>query len=298
MSDPTRPVLLLDAFSLFFRAFHALPPMSTRGGVPTSALYGLSSLLLKLFREHRPLGAAFALDPPSPTFRHALYPDYKAGRRALEAPIGLIEEIELLPALIDAAGLPAFYAEGFEADDVLATLAAELGRQGERPLVVSGDRDCLQLARGRTRVLYVARGVAATEYSDAAVQARFGVPPDLLPDYQALVGDASDNLPGVPGIGPRTAARLLARFGHLPGLIAQLDEVEPPRVREALRAASDKLLFFRSLARLRTDVPLAAGPRHAPLDVDRLRPLFEALEFSSLLPRLSALRGPEGAAAA
>ncbi|UQA61281.1 5'-3' exonuclease [Polyangium aurulentum] len=287
-SDP-RPVLLLDAFSLFFRSLHALPPMETSSGVQTSGVYGLSLVLLKLFREQRPKGGAFALDLPEPTFRHELYAAYKEGRGEIELE-GAAEQIELFATFIEASGLASLFATGFEADDVLATLSRELSRAGERPLVVSGDRDCLQLARDPARVLYVARGVQAVSYDEAAVEARFGVPPSLLPDYAALVGDPSDNLPGVPGIGPRTAAKLIGKFGHLPAILAQVDEVEPPRVREKIRANMDRLLFFRHLASLRTDVPLPPGPRWRALDIDGLRRLFEQLEFVSLLPRLEALR--------
>jgi DNA polymerase-1 len=284
-------ILLLDTFSLFFRALHALPPMSTQSGLPTSALYGLSALLLKLFREARPAGGAFAIDPPAPTFRHAAYPAYKAGRgeAAEGAPEDALDQLLLLPALIEASGLPAFASLGYEADDVLATLAHELAGRGERPLVVSGDRDCLQLARGRAQVLYVARGVQAACYDEEAVRNRYGVPPELLPDATALVGDPSDNLPGVPGIGPRTAAQLLARFGGLPALLARLDEVDPPRVRERLREHAGQLPLWLDLARLRSDVPLPPGPRYKALDRVGLKVLFEELEFASLLPRLEVL---------
>ncbi len=264
--------------------------MQTSKGVQTAGIYGLSLVLLKLFREQRPKGGTFALDLPEPTFRHELYDAYKEGRGDGSEIEGTAEQIELFASFIEATGMTALYAGGFEADDILATLSCELGRAGERPVVVSGDRDCLQLARGAARVLYVARGVQAVSYDEAAVEARFGVPPALLPDYAALVGDPSDNLPGVPGIGPRTAAKLIGEFGHLPAILAQVDEVKPPRVREAIRAHMDKLLFFRHLACLRTDVPLPSGPRWGALDIDGLGRMFEELEFVSLLPRLEALR--------
>lgn len=292
MSGPDAPpILLFDVFSLFFRALHALPPMSTRRGLPTSALYGLSAILLKLFREQQPRGGAFALDLPRPTFRHDAYGGYKEGRgpQPEETP----DQLVLLPGLLEATGLPTFAFPGYEADDVLATLAAELAGAGERPIVVSGDRDCLQLARGPARVLYLARGIQAACYDEQAVRQRFGVPPELLPDYVALVGDPSDNLPGVPGIGPRTAARLLLRYGDLPSLLDRLEEL-PPKDRERLRGHEDKLPLWRDLAQLRTDVPLPPGRRHGSLDLANLEEIFKDLEFSSLLPRLAALR-PDGA---
>ena len=285
-SSEAAPILLIDAFSIFFRALHALPPMCTRRGLPTAALYGLSALLLKLYREQRPAGGAFALDLARPTFRHDAYSGYKEGRAAppSDAPAQLV----LLPTLIEATGLPAFSFPSYEADDVLATLAAEIAAAGGRPLIVSGDRDCLQLAHGPTRVLYVARGVQAACYDAEAVRERFGVPPELLPDYAALVGDPSDNLPGVPGIGPRTAARLLNEHGDLFKVLGNLEKLAP-KDRERLRGHEEKLPFWRDLALLRTDVPLAPGPLHRPLDAATLAPLFEELEFTSLLPRLAAL---------
>src|SRR6185503_2804354 len=147
--DPTGPILLLDAFSLLYRAFFALPPMSTAAGVPTAGLYGFSSLLLKLLREQTPLGGAVAMDAPRATFRHELYAGYKASRPA--APTPLTEQIRRLSDLLDAFGFPVFIAPGFEADDVLATLARELREAGHAPLVVSGDLDVLQCAVGTTR---------------------------------------------------------------------------------------------------------------------------------------------------
>lgn len=263
--------------------------MSTRAGVPTAGLYGLSVLLLKLFREQRPLGGTFALDLPEPTFRHTGFEGYKQGRSEAPRPEGAREQLERLPSLIQASGLAALSSPGFEADDVLATLARELAERGQRPLVVSGDRDCFQTVKGPARMLYVARGVEATLYDEAAVVARYALSPALLPDYIALVGDPSDRLPGVAGIGPRIAARLLQRFGSIAALVAQIDAVDPPRIREALRPHLERLVFFRDLAALRDDVPLAPGPRFRPLDTEGLSRIFAELEFTSLLPRLTAL---------
>src|SRR5262249_31002809 len=158
-------------------------------------------------------------------------------------------------------GLPILSSPGFEADDVLATLARELAAAGEAPMLVSGDRDVLQLARGGVTVLYAARGVKDTCYDAAAVEKRFGVPAERLPDYAALVGDPSDSLPGVRGVGAQTAAQLVRAFGGVAGLVARLDEVEPPRLREALRAHAAELPLWRDLAQLRDDVPLRDGPR-------------------------------------
>jgi DNA polymerase-1 len=281
------PILILDAFSLLYRAFFALPPLTTKAGEPTSALYGLTALLLKLLRERRPKGVTVARDLPRRTFRHERYPSYKGSRTSPPTPLG--RQVARLGEVLDAFGFPTFASPGFEADDVLATLARELEAAGETPMVVSGDRDALQLARGATSVLYVARGVKDTLYDAAAVEKRFGVPAQKLPDYVALVGDPSDDIPGIAGIGPRTAAQLVRKFGGVEGLLRQLGAVTPARVRDAILERAAEVAMWRDLATLRDDVPLPEGPRYAPvdaIDAARLRRLFEALEFVSLVPRL------------
>ena len=286
------PVLLLDAFSLFFRAFYALPGMNTTRGEPTSAVYGLSVLLLKLLREQRPRGLAFAMDV-GPTFRHVDYQPYKATRNA--APSSLGAQMPRLTQLLRVLDVPALGSPGFEADDVLATLCRELTARGEAPMVVTGDHDCLQLARGAARVMIVSRGAVKAEiYDELAIRMRFGLRPDQLPEYRALVGDPSDNIPGVPGIGPRTGSALIGRFGDVATLLARLEEVTPPRTREAIRAVQGKLPLYADISRLRDQVPLPADPHWKALGADardRLRAFFEELEFKSLLPRIDAAFG-------
>jgi DNA polymerase-1 len=286
------PVLLLDTFSLFFRAHFALPWMSTRAGEPTSALYGFSSLLLKLLREQRGARLAFALDAPQATFRHDAFDDYKAGRAP--TPSTLAAQFGRLEELLAALAVPVFRCPGFEADDVLATLAAEARSQGEPVLVVSGDRDLLQLAHGSVRVHFVGRrGKDAVVYDEAAVLARFGVPPRHLPSYVALAGDTSDNLPSVPGIGPSTASKLLAGHANCAELFAGLERVKSVKLRETLLAHREQILHTESLARLREDAPLRAELPHwlapAPEALQALGARFEELEFKSLLARLQKL---------
>ena len=287
-----RPVLLVDTYSLFFRAYYALPPMVTSKGQPTSALYGFSSLLLKLLKEHHPATVAFAVDAPDKTFRHALYSDYK-GQRA-SAPSALAAQMGPLRDLLDRLGVPVFRAPGFEADDVLATLARRLRETETQSLVVSGDRDLLQLAHGSVRVLFVgARGQEAVLYDEAAVHGRFQVSPQQLLSWIALVGDPSDNLPGVAGVGPRTASNLVQRFGDIPALLRRLDEVTPEKLRASLQAAASQLELNERLARLRDDVTLPDGPLASPVTtpaLEKVGAFFGELEFRSLLPRLGPLR--------
>jgi DNA polymerase-1 len=286
------PALLLDTFSLFFRAHFALPWMSTRAGEPTSALYGFSALLLKLLREQRGAALAFALDAPETTFRHDSFDDYKAGRAP--TPSTLAAQFDRLEQLLAAFDVPVFRAPGFEADDVLATLAAEARRNAEPALVVSGDRDLLQTARGSVRVHFVGRrGKDAVLYDEAAVSARFGVPPQILPSYVALAGDTSDNLPSVPGIGPSTASKLLSGRADCAELLSQLDQIKSPKLRETLLAHRSQILHSETLARLREDAPLGADKPYwrAPSAAafDALAALFTELEFKSLLQRLEKL---------
>jgi DNA polymerase-1 len=285
--------LLLDTYSLFFRAFHALPPMNTVDGTPTSAVYGLSALLIKLLREHAPEGVAFALDGPEQTQRAREFAGYKQNRA--KVPDALPGQFALLDELIAALGLPAWRVPGFEADDVLATLAGKLGARGKDVLIVSGDRDSLQLVRERTHVLFVGRrGGPPERYDRAAVLARFGVQPEQLPAYVALVGDPADNLPKVPGIGPKIASGLIAAHGSTQALLAALPTVANARVRQLLSEHRDQILQSERLARLHDDLELECDPdcvaALSTAALDRLRAFCDRYEFKSLVPRLEALR--------
>jgi DNA polymerase-1 len=283
--------LLLDTFSLFFRAFFALPPMNTRAGEPTSALYGFSALLLKLMREHPSAELCFAVDAPRATFRHIAFSDYKAQRES--APTPLLEQMGRLRELLAALEVPVIQAPGFEADDVLASVTAPRRHAGLRTLIVSGDRDLLQLAHGSVEVYFVGRrGKEAIVYDAARVEQRFGVPPECLPAYMALVGDVSDNLPGVPGIGPSTAAKLLHGRTGCEELLSDLASVKPARIAGLLSAHAQQIRLNERLSRLREDAPLPEPPLTAsvtPAALSRLRELFGELEFESLLARLDKL---------
>ncbi|MEM6788262.1 MAG: 5'-3' exonuclease H3TH domain-containing protein [Myxococcota bacterium] len=283
-------VLLVDSHSLLFRAHHALPPMNTTAGEPTQAVYGTSVLLLKLLREVRPTGLAFAFDTPTKTFRHQAFAGYKAGRARVDD--GLVRQLRRFDDVVTALGAPAHRHPGYEADDVLATLAA----QSEADvLVVTGDRDLFQTIDRRVEVLFVGRrGGPHERYDLAAIDRRYpGVSPALLPSVTALVGDPADNLPKVPGIGIKTAVDLVRRYGDVAGVLAHRDALRP-RVRAALTDAADQIRQSEVLARLRRDVPVTA-PLWAPVAAsapERLAGLFEALEFRSLLPRLAAALHP------
>jgi len=286
-----RLALLVDTYSLFFRAYHALPAMNTSSGEPTSALYGFSAALLAELSRRQPTLLAFAVDAPQRTFRHERQPSYKAHREATPQP--LVAQLGRLRELLAAFEVPTYQVPGVEADDVLATLAARLSGEGAEVLIMSGDRDLLQTVCERVRVLFVgARGQKPTIYDAERVERRFGVPPIRLPTYMALVGDASDNLPRVPGVGPRTASRWVSEHASAAQLLANAAEIEPARLREKLQALEQQVLESELLATLRRDVPLGDGPLAAPLSAaarERLAALFADLEFKSLGPRLAAL---------
>ena len=289
--------LLLDTSSLFYRAHHALPPMNTAAGEPTAAIYGLSVLLLKLLREEKPDGVAFARDLPGPTFRHRAYRDYKAGRAAM--PEAMRTQWARLEQLIEATGVPSHAAPGLEADDVLATLARRLVLDGQRVVIVSGDRDLFQTIAPEVRVLFVGARGQKPELVDAAViRARYGVNPRQMPTWSAIVGESADNLIGVDGVGAKTASKLVSAHGTGERLFAELEAITPLKVREALRGAQARVLENERLATLVDDAPLGAGPLIAPLDAaarTRMGAFFAELEFKSLVSRLEALAPATGA---
>ena len=265
--------------------------MNTRAGEPTAALYGFSTLLLKLLRQDQPAGIAFARDLPGPTFRHERYHEYKANRPPV--PDVLRPQWARLDQLLAALGVPQLKLAGFEADDVLATAARCLAQNGHAVKIVSGDRDLFQTIGPHVRVEFVgARAQKPKTLDVAAIEARYGVAPDQLPTLFALVGEAADNLIGVPGIGVRTASKLVARYGSVAGMLADLDAVTPLKTQQALRDTAERVLMNEELARLRVDLELGADPIVAKITrsaLNDVRDLFEQLEFRSLMARLALL---------
>ncbi|MBI3998228.1 MAG: DNA polymerase I, partial [Armatimonadetes bacterium] len=286
-------LVLLDTNGLIYRAFYALPYLTTSDGRPTNAVYGLTSMVLKVLEEERPEYIVAAFDRPGPTFRHEQYEAYKAHREAM--PDDLRPQIGLSKQVLETLGIPIVEAEGFEADDVIATIARQAEAQGLDVLIVSGDLDTLQLVDGQTRVMVTSRGITETVvYDDAKVRERFGFAPTQLPDYKSLRGDPSDNIPGVPGIGEKTAASLIQQFGGVEALLERLDEA-PPKVRTALAAAADQVRQSKHLATLVADAPVTVdwdAVRRREPDRARLEALFRALEFRVFLDRLRDAAAP------
>ncbi|MGH9166004.1 MAG: 5'-3' exonuclease H3TH domain-containing protein, partial [Acidimicrobiales bacterium] len=288
-------LMLLDGNSLAYRAFFALPTdMATASGQVTNAVFGFTSMLINLLKDHRPEAIAVAFDRPEPTFRHAMVPDYKAGREA--APDILRQQMGLVRQVVQALRIPLLEVAGFEADDVIATLATEARDRGDDVVVVTGDRDAYQLVEDpHIKVLYNRRGVSDyVLYDEAGIVERTGVHPTLYPQYAALRGDPSDNLPGVPGVGPKTAAKLINAHGDLDGVFAHLDQATP-KLRESLAAHEVQVRLNARATPLVRDVPMELALDDLTMggwDVEEVRGLFNFLEFRTLWDRLLDAVGP------
>jgi len=284
MSTPA-DLVLFDGSSYLYRAFHALPPLSNSRGEPTGAVLGVLNMLLKFLKEYRPAHIAVVFDAPGRTFRDDLFAQYKAHRPMM--PDDLRAQIEPLLLIIRAQGLPLLRIAGVEADDVIGTLACRAASAGQRVLISTGDKDMAQLVN---ESITLVNTMSNTTLDRAGVKAKFDVYPEQIVDYLALVGDSSDNIPGIDKVGPKTAAKLLAQFGTLDALIASVAEIEG-KVGDNLRAGLETLALSKSLARLHTDLALPLQPaelRPAEPDVGQLRELYTRYELRALLRQLGA----------
>jgi DNA polymerase I len=283
-----RRIFLLDGHSLSFRAFFALPTsLATSSGQITNAVYGFTSMLIKLLAEEKPDLIAVAFDKGRPTVRLEQYADYKAGR--VEAPDEFRQQLGLIREVLETLRIPIVEIEGHEADDAIATLACRAADQGMEAVIVTADRDFFQLVRPGIKVMFNRRGISdIVNYDVKAVTDRFGLPPEKYLDYVALKGDASDNIPGVPGVGEKTASRLIQDFGSVEELLGHTDQIKG-RVRQAIEEAGQDLARNKALARLVCDLELEVDPEDCVMgewDQDALRRLFNSLEFRTLLERL------------
>jgi DNA polymerase-1 len=288
------PLVLLDGHSIAFRAFFALPAdLRTTTGQVTNAVYGFTLMLVKLFDDVPTDRIAVCFDLGRPTYRTDLFEDYKANRH--EAPDEFRSQMPLIRDVLAVLRIPVVEVEGYEADDVIASLVEQATAQGLPVTVVTGDRDMLQLVddQRHVQVVMTSRGITETRvYDEAAVQDRYGVPPSCYPDIAALRGDPSDNLPGVPGVGDKTASKLVATYGSVEEVIARLEE-QKGRLRDNLRAHAEQVLRNKRLATLRRDVPLPVSVgelRMGPWDRSEIHRLFDTLEFHPLRERLFAAR--------
>ncbi len=284
MDNPPR-LVLVDGSSSLYRAFHALPPLSNSRGMPTQAVLGFTTMLLKLLREERPDAVGVAFDGPGPTTRHREYPEYKAQRP--EMPEAMALQIPAVHRVVEALHIPILRVPGEEADDILATLARRAAADGYAVALVTGDKDLLQVVTDR---IVVQDSMKQRTLGPREVQARYGVPPERLPDLLALMGDSIDNIPGIPGVGEKTARDLLQQFGTLEAVLQRAAEVARPRLKELLRKHAESARLSLRLATVNADLDLpwsAADLRRRRPDVPTLLALFRELEFSRLVQQFS-----------
>ncbi|MFH0808916.1 MAG: DNA polymerase I [Pseudomonadota bacterium] len=291
MKEATSPdsLFVFDGSSYIYRAFFAIRGLSTSAGIPTNASFGFTNMLYKVLSEKQPGYAAMVFDARGETFRHRSYEFYKANRPPM--PEDLRPQIGYIKQIVAAFNLSAFELEGFEADDIIATIARRAEAQGWAVVVVSGDKDLLQLVSPRITVWDPMKDVVL---GLPEVRGRYGLEPRQVADVMALVGDAIDNVPGVPGIGEKTAVKLIQRFGSVEELLASLDQIDKPRLRQSLAANMEQARLSKELVLLDDAVPVEidlAGLRRRPLDIVRLRQLFRELEFTRLLEEITPTAG-------
>jgi DNA polymerase-1 len=281
-------LLLIDSNSLIYRGYFAIPPLTTTKGELSNAVFGFASILLKAFEQVRPEHAAAAFDLPLPTFRKERDPTYKATRRPM--PDDLRPQIERCKQFLDAMGIPIYALPGYEADDVIGALSKQAESAGIEVVILSGDLDTLQLVTPRVKLMTTRQGFQNTViYDEAAIAERFaGLRPDQMNDYKALKGDATDNIPGVPGVGEKTASKMIADSGNIEGVYADLGRFTE-RTRKALDDHKDQVFRNREQVRIVTDLPVQLELeriRRGPYDRAAVLALFQDLEFRSLVPRL------------
>jgi DNA polymerase I len=296
-------LMLLDGNGLIYRGYFALieTPLTTSKGELVNAVFGFTNIVLRAIQDVQPDAVAIAFDLGKPTFRHDAYADYKATR--VRMPDELRDQFPKVREVVRALNIPVYELEGFEADDVIASLTVQAEAAGVETTIVTGDLDMLQLVTPRTRLVVSLRGGVANtvSYDLARIEERWGLRPDQMLDYKSIKGDPSDNIPGVAGIGEKTAAKLIGTFGSLDGMYEHLDTVEPARFREPLGEAKERLLQSRELMRLVRDVPVTLDLERARLgeyDREAVVALFREYEFRSLIDRLPPLSGEAPADAA
>ncbi len=284
MADASR-LYLVDGSSYLYRAFHALPPFTNSSGEPTGAVFGVVNMIQKFVKDVAPTHIAIVFDAPGRTFRDELFAEYKAHRPPM--PDDLRAQVAPLLETVEALGLPLLRVQGVEADDVIGTLARRAAAAGMQVVISTGDKDMAQLVDGQVTLVNT---MTASTLDRAGVKAKFDVTPEQIVDFLALVGDTADNIPGVPKVGPKTAAKWLAKYGTLGELIAHAAEIDG-KVGESLRDHLVQLELSRRLATIRCDLELPVTPaalKQRPADVARLRQLYQRLEFHSLLRALEA----------
>jgi DNA polymerase-1 len=292
--------MLLDSNGLIYRGYHALPPLTTSKGELVNAVFGFCSILLRGIQDLQPEYIAACFDLPGPTFRHEQFADYKATRAPM--PDDLRSQFPKVREVVAALRIPVYEMAGYEADDVIGTIARDMDARGIDTTVVTGDMDMLQIVSEHTRLMTTRQGVDSTVYYDPAkIWERFELRPNQMIDYKALKGDPTDNIPGIPGVGEKTAAKLVGQFGSLEGIYEGLSEVKPDKLRFKLVEAREQVFTSRELSRIVCDLPISLDLDAAHLsDYDRAEVvrLFREFEFRTLIDRLPPLTGESAVDAA
>src|SRR5262245_45381091 len=286
--------MLLDGYGLVYRGYFALPPLTTSKGDLVNGVFGFASIVLRGIQDLQPDYLAVSFDLPGPTFRHEQYADYKATR--VKMPDDLRDQFPKVREVVKALRVPVYEMSGYEADDVIGTITSQLdGNSDLETTIVTVDLDMLQLVTPRVRLITTRSGVENTVIYDVArIDERFGLRPDQMIDYKALKGDPTDNIPGVPGVGEKTAAKLIREFGDLDSLLSRLDEVTPAKLGDKLREHVDQVRLGRELSPIVRDLPIEfdlAAARLGDYDRDTVVRLFREYEFRTLIERLPPMAG-------
>src|SRR5574337_1320773 len=263
-----KSLYLIDGSSYLFRAYHALPPLTNSEGVPTGAVYGFTNMLLKIIRDERPEAMVVVFDSGGPTERHTQYADYKDNRGQM--PDDLSRQLPYIRRVVEAMRIPLLMQQGQEADDLIGSLATQAAAQGFHVTIATGDKDMLQLVRPEIRVYDSMKGKV---YDESGVLERFGVPPGQVVEVMGLMGDPIDNIPGVRGIGEKTARNLIQQFGSIEETVTRLHEIKSAKVRGILERQVEQARFSRDLARIRTDLQVG-------LDLGQMR--LQAPDYPAL----------------
>ncbi|MDY0382676.1 MAG: 5'-3' exonuclease H3TH domain-containing protein, partial [Atribacterota bacterium] len=290
MIKKTKRLLLIDGQGLIYRAFFALPRLTTSHGQLINAAYGFTLVLLRLLEEQKPDGIIIAFDTPKPTFRHKQYEKYKAQREKM--PQELIDQLPIIKDIVQKFNIPSMEIEEYEADDLIGSIVQKTKGSEYKPVIVTGDRDLLQLADEDSEILLMQKGVTQVEqYHLESLEEMLGFSPHLIPDYIGLKGDPSDNIPGVPGIGEKTAKKLIQQYGSLEDVIKNSVHMENKSLREKISQYKEQAKLSKELAIIKRDVALdleLSKIAYSGPDYEKLRTLFEKYEFKKLLEKLPA----------
>jgi len=288
-----KKLIIIDSHSLLYRAFHALPPLVNSKGQPTGAIYGFLLTLFKAIKDVEANYVVACFDTPKTTFRHQAFREYKAHRAAM--PEGIVSQIPLVKEVLQSFGIPIFEKDGYEADDVVATIS-QTAKQDAEVYIVSGDLDNLQLVDQRVNVYTLGRGIKdSVVYNTEKVVERFGVNPEQMNDFKALTGDVSDNIPGVPGVGKTTAAELIQKYQSIENLYSELatdTAVVKPKIKEALKQNKEKAFLSLKLVKTDKNVPIdfvLESCKFGDFNKEKVKSIFLELGFNSLVERIDSL---------